>query len=161
MRQIIPTDFPASSSPIRVIEFHEMRSMTQTLPPQDPGGSQGFSLLEALIGLVLLAFLLTGATLFTRSFVASNTKSRALVDMSTALRSYVEEIKGMDIATLPRNQEVADVAGDYRITWVAYDSASGPPYRQPAGLVLLCVKAVRTDAGVDHILETTTLLGPP
>ena len=135
--------------------------MPQALPSRDQPGVRGFSLLEVLIGLVLLAFLLTGATLFTRSFVGSNTKSRALVDMSTALRSYVEEIKGMDVATLPRNQEVYDQAGVFRITWVAYDSASGRPYRQPAGLVLLCVKAVRTDAGVDHVLETTTLLGPP
>jgi hypothetical protein len=122
--------------------------------------AEGFSLLEVLIGGLILVFILTAATLYSRTSIKSNLLGQGLVDESAVLKKFVEQVRSMDFNTLPRNREVLDSAGEYKIHWIAYDQASSAPYRQPNGLVLLCVKVEYRQAGIDHKLATVTLLGP-
>jgi hypothetical protein len=124
------------------------------------GNAIGFSLLEVLVGGLILVFILVAATLYSRTSIKSNILGQGLVDESTVVKKFVEQVRGMDFNTLPRNQEILDSAGPYKLHWIAYDQTSNSPYRQPNGLVLLCVKAEYRQAGIDHKLETVTLLGP-
>jgi Tfp pilus assembly protein PilV len=122
-------------------------------------GSPGFSLLEALIGVVILGMLLHGALLLSRTSIKSNTRSRDIVSASSILKSFVDEMEGVNIKSIPRNREVIDSVGAYEIRWRAYDNASAVPYRQPKDLLLLCAKVTYKRNGVQFHQETSTFLG--
>lgn len=122
-------------------------------------GSRGFSLLEALIGVVLLFMLIAGVVTLSRSSINATSRGQDAAGGSSILKDFVDEMRGLNIDSIPRNIETVDTVGEYRITWTVYDQGSPGAYRQPAGLVLLCVRLDYEWVGSPRSVETTTLLG--
>jgi hypothetical protein len=124
-----------------------------------PHPSSGYSLLETLLGMIILGMVLQGAYLMSRNSIQSNIIGRDLSKGASVLKDFVEEIRGLPPDSLPRNREVIDSVGKYRLAWRVYDQASTGVYRQPVGLLQVCAKLTFGDRGRTHKLETTTLLG--
>jgi type II secretory pathway component PulJ len=121
--------------------------------------TSGYSLLEALIGVIILALVLQGAYMMSRNSIQSNTIGRDLSKGSSVLKDFVDEMRGLNLDSIPRNLEVIDSSGQYAITWKVYDETSSGIYLQPVGLLLVCAKLTYTAQGRTHTLETATLLG--
>ena len=119
---------------------------------------RGFSLIEVLVGGVILAVVLSGAVMLSRNSITSNSLGRNLNEGSGVLKAFVEDIRGMNPDSLPRNVEVRDTVGIYLIKWKLFDSISAPPYRQPAGLLLLNAQASWTKTNRNHTLYTASML---
>lgn len=125
-------------------------------------GSRGVSLLEVAIGIVLLAFLGSAATMMTRTQIKSNTLGDELADVSNVLRAFIDVLRTLERSSgyfEPDRERAVDFQG-YRVTMIFYDESSGGAYRQFPGMVLACVKAEYQANGVKHKLETSTMLRP-
>lgn len=119
----------------------------------------GFSLLESMLGVFLMLGILQGAYLLSRTSIKSNRLGQDLYNGSAVLKSFVEETRGLNIDSIPRNAEQVDSVSGFVIRWRAYDNSSSVPYQQPAGLLLLCAKLTYVRQGRTLTQETTTLLG--
>ena len=115
--------------------------------------------MEAAIGIVLLAMMILGGLRFSRNAIKSNSLGKDIAAASGVLKVFVEDARALNIDAIPRNSEIKDVSGPYTLRWRAYDNSSAGAYKQPLGLVLLCVKMTYQVKGVQHQQETSTLLG--
>lgn len=122
-------------------------------------GEAGFSLLEAAIGITVLFLLVAGAVLFSKNSVRANAIGQDTARGSSVLKDFVEDMRALDLDSIPRNQEMTDSSGPYKITWTAFDENSDGEWRQPPGLVMVCVRMTYLLQGGARLAETTTLLG--
>jgi Tfp pilus assembly protein PilV len=120
---------------------------------------EGFSLLEAVFGILILGMILQGAYLLSHNSVQANATGQDMTKASAQLKDFIEEMRGLDMDSIPRNREIADSTDEYKLKWIVYDENSAGAYQQPAGLLLVCAQLSYAAAGRDHVLETTTLLG--
>jgi Tfp pilus assembly protein PilV len=126
------------------------------------GCQTGASLLEIMVGVVLLSFLIIGGMRLSNTARHANMLGRDLGQTSALLNTFVERIRAVNIDSLRKNVEVRDtVASGAIVTYKVFDQTSAPPYKQPAGMVLLNAKLTWTRWGKGHMLETSTLLTNP
>lgn len=122
-------------------------------------GSAGFSILEAAIGVTVLFLLVAGVVLFSKNSIRANAIGQDTVKGSSVLKDFLEELRALDLDSIPRNREMSDSSGPYKITWTAFDETSPGEYMQPPGLVLVCVRMTYQLKGGARLAETSTLLG--
>jgi|GEM_PF-4923720 len=119
----------------------------------------GFTLIEVLVAITLLAFLLIAGMRLSGTSRHANVLGRDLGSSSALLNTFVEQLRAKDVDLLPRNRETRDsLGGGVFITWKIFDQSSAIPYRQPSGLVLLNAKLNWSRWGKNHLVETSTLL---
>ena len=123
--------------------------------------SSGFTLLEAMIGVILAACVVVGALTLSRNSLRSNSQTQDMARAASVLGSFLEEIRGANLDALQRNVEVTETVGEYQLSWKAFDESSVGTYKQPAGLVQICAKVVYQRQGRPHQQATSILLGRP
>ena len=104
--------------------------LLQGLLPQGPLLQRGFSLLEAIVALVILTAALAGAWTWVANDVRSSSRVRDLALEEAAVQQAVAELEQVDLGAQPNGSLRWR---DYRIDWQA--SALEPPRRgrEPIG----------------------------
>ncbi len=135
------------------------------MPTQRRSGpdTDGFSLLELLIGSLILFLILGGSVLVARNASTSTPQSRDLSDYSSRLSDFVDSIRNynnLNPNALPKNSQQLRISASPvdTVRWYVYDNTSAAPYTQPAGLFLLTAKLTWKKQGRVHAIETSTLL---
>ena len=125
---------------------------------QKPGKAGGFTLLELLIGGVILILILSGVFLVAKHSSTGNSLSRDLSDGSSKLNTFVENFRNEDPDTLTTNSVQMIVSGTDTTRWILYDNTSAAPYTQSVGIYLLNAKFTWKKSGRVHKVETATLM---
>ena len=108
-------------------------------------GQKGFTLLEVMIAVFLLAVAIMGAASLTTSVIKSNSLSQTLTTATTLAKDKIEELKATDYTALPSGT-VTDYA---KADGTVQASASGSYYTRTWGV-----------AGTDPKTITVTVTWP-
>ena len=118
----------------------------------------GFSLIEVLVGVVILGLILIGTVSISKNSSVSNRLNRDLSDYASRLNDFVDSVRSRPPDSLPANAEQLRITATDTVRWRVYNSAASAPYTQPAGLFLLNAKMSWRNSGRTHAIETSTLL---
>ena len=124
--------------------------------------ARGFTLLELIIGFVILTFILAGIVLSSKTSAKGNRLGRDLSDGTSKLSSLVDSLRSVDATTLTNNVEQTIATATDTLRWILYDNVAPAPYTQSAaGIYLLNAKYSWKKFGIVHQITTATMLMDP
>jgi len=98
----------------------------------ETGGEQGFTTLEALVAITLLAIALVPLLSFQSQVVNGSVRLEARADRFIAQASAYEYLSTIDYGSLPEGE--MEIGGGWILSWVAKPDSPLTPVRYGAGL---------------------------
>jgi len=117
----------------------------------------GFSLIELLVGAVILSIIVLMFSQMLKTPLDSNIMSNDLNNASILCAKLIDSLKLTDFFSIDPNYVHTQQVGRYQLEWLVFDQSSAPPNNQVEGMKLINVR-VNWTRNNDHSFTLSTLI---